>query len=317
MRAGASAPTVSPPGTMSTRIWTLISSTHICATRRGLGPAVPTAPSPAPRAVPPAATWLGSHCASRAARSPPSRSTRRVRRDPGRDRRRGGDGRRRRRCSTRRGSAPTRSKRRSGDWHRQSAMPPSSPPTRCIERWPRRPRLRVRCSPAGPKAGSLVAMSGGVDSAVAALLESERGREVVGVTLKLWADPETDGAKACCSPEAVLGARSARAFARHPASDPRSRGGVPSSRRGASSSPATPPARRRTPASPAMARCGSRRWSTCRPARRQPSRHRPLRPHRRRRRRDRCSPPPRTRRRTRATCWRHCRRRSSSGSASR
>jgi tRNA-specific 2-thiouridylase len=54
----------------------------------------------------------------------------------------------------------------------------------------------------------LVAMSGGVDSAVAALLERERGAEVVGVTLKLWADPETDGAKACCSPEAVLEARS-------------------------------------------------------------------------------------------------------------
>jgi tRNA-uridine 2-sulfurtransferase len=53
----------------------------------------------------------------------------------------------------------------------------------------------------------LVAMSGGVDSAVAALLERERGAEVVGVTVKLWADPETDGAKACCSPEAVLGAR--------------------------------------------------------------------------------------------------------------
>jgi tRNA-uridine 2-sulfurtransferase len=53
----------------------------------------------------------------------------------------------------------------------------------------------------------LVAMSGGVDSAVAALLERERGAQVVGVTLKLWADPETDGAKACCSPEAVLGAR--------------------------------------------------------------------------------------------------------------
>ena len=50
-------------------------------------------------------------------------------------------------------------------------------------------------------------MSGGVDSAVAALLERERGAEVVGVTVKLWADPETDGAKACCSPEAVLGAR--------------------------------------------------------------------------------------------------------------
>jgi tRNA-specific 2-thiouridylase len=53
----------------------------------------------------------------------------------------------------------------------------------------------------------LVAMSGGVDSAVAALLERESGVEVVGVTVKLWADPETDGAKACCSPEAVLGAR--------------------------------------------------------------------------------------------------------------
>lgn len=61
-------------------------------------------------------------------------------------------------------------------------------------------------APAGDRV--LVAMSGGVDSAVAALLERERGAEVVGVTLKLWADPQTDGAKACCSPEAVLGARS-------------------------------------------------------------------------------------------------------------
>lgn len=52
-----------------------------------------------------------------------------------------------------------------------------------------------------------VAMSGGVDSAVAALLARERGAEVVGVTVKLWTDPATDGAKACCSPEAVLGAR--------------------------------------------------------------------------------------------------------------
>ena len=52
-----------------------------------------------------------------------------------------------------------------------------------------------------------VAMSGGVDSAVAALLAREEGAEVVGITVKLWADPDTDGAKACCSPEAVLGAR--------------------------------------------------------------------------------------------------------------
>jgi tRNA-specific 2-thiouridylase len=64
-----------------------------------------------------------------------------------------------------------------------------------------------RLAPAASSERVAVAMSGGVDSAVAALLERERGAEVVGVTVKLWADPDTDGAKACCSPEAVLGAR--------------------------------------------------------------------------------------------------------------
>jgi tRNA-specific 2-thiouridylase len=53
----------------------------------------------------------------------------------------------------------------------------------------------------------LVAMSGGVDSAVAAVLERERGADVVAVTLKLWADRHTDATKSCCSPLAVLGAR--------------------------------------------------------------------------------------------------------------
>ena len=53
----------------------------------------------------------------------------------------------------------------------------------------------------------LVAVSGGVDSAVAALLERGRGAEVVAVTLKLWADRHTDGARSCCSPQAVVGAR--------------------------------------------------------------------------------------------------------------
>ncbi len=52
-----------------------------------------------------------------------------------------------------------------------------------------------------------IALSGGVDSAVAALLAREHGHDVIGITVKLWADPETDGTKACCSPEAVLGAR--------------------------------------------------------------------------------------------------------------
>ena len=52
-----------------------------------------------------------------------------------------------------------------------------------------------------------VAVSGGVDSAVAAHLERERGADVVAVTVKLWADRATDGARSCCSPEAVIGAR--------------------------------------------------------------------------------------------------------------
>jgi tRNA-specific 2-thiouridylase len=54
----------------------------------------------------------------------------------------------------------------------------------------------------------LVAMSGGVDSAVAAVLTEAAGYDVVGVTLKLWADRATDGSKSCCSPEAVVSARS-------------------------------------------------------------------------------------------------------------
>jgi tRNA-uridine 2-sulfurtransferase len=54
---------------------------------------------------------------------------------------------------------------------------------------------------------TLVAMSGGVDSAVAAQLVRERGDDVVAVTLELWNDPAGDGTKSCCSPQAVTGAR--------------------------------------------------------------------------------------------------------------
>ncbi|HWO46649.1 MAG TPA: iron-sulfur cluster assembly scaffold protein, partial [Solirubrobacterales bacterium] len=69
------------------------------------------------------------------------------------------------------------------------------------------PHLLRRREASSPRRRVAVAMSGGVDSAVAALLAREEGAEVIGVTVKLWTDPETDGAKACCSPEAVLGAR--------------------------------------------------------------------------------------------------------------
>ncbi len=53
-----------------------------------------------------------------------------------------------------------------------------------------------------------VAMSGGVDSAVALLEAREAGHEPVGVTLRLWTDPAgPDEERACCSPAAVVAAR--------------------------------------------------------------------------------------------------------------
>jgi tRNA-specific 2-thiouridylase len=54
---------------------------------------------------------------------------------------------------------------------------------------------------------TLVAMSGGVDSAVAALLVSQDGEEPVAVTLELWSDPDNDGEASCCSAQAVRTAR--------------------------------------------------------------------------------------------------------------
>ncbi len=54
----------------------------------------------------------------------------------------------------------------------------------------------------------LVALSGGVDSAVAAHLERDAGRDVVCVTLELWRSPENDAERSCCSASAVRVARS-------------------------------------------------------------------------------------------------------------
>ncbi len=55
--------------------------------------------------------------------------------------------------------------------------------------------------------GVLVGMSGGVDSAVAALLLQRQGYRVVGVTLNLWNDPHSVGERSCCSAETVRRAR--------------------------------------------------------------------------------------------------------------
>lgn len=55
----------------------------------------------------------------------------------------------------------------------------------------------------------LVAMSGGVDSSVAAALLAERGYDVIGATLKLWCYEEREPSpRACCSLEAIADARS-------------------------------------------------------------------------------------------------------------
>jgi tRNA-specific 2-thiouridylase len=61
--------------------------------------------------------------------------------------------------------------------------------------------------PSADPGRTLVAMSGGVDSAVAALLTSRQSGDPVAVTLELWADPENDGESSCCSAQAVRGAR--------------------------------------------------------------------------------------------------------------
>jgi tRNA-uridine 2-sulfurtransferase len=58
----------------------------------------------------------------------------------------------------------------------------------------------------------LVAMSGGVDSSVAALLLKESGYAVTGATMRLWVDPKAEekaeeSASGCCSYSAVLDAR--------------------------------------------------------------------------------------------------------------
>jgi tRNA-specific 2-thiouridylase len=52
-----------------------------------------------------------------------------------------------------------------------------------------------------------VAMSGGVDSSVAAALLVEQGYPVVGMMLRLWSEPGMEGENRCCTPDAVAEAR--------------------------------------------------------------------------------------------------------------
>lgn len=52
-----------------------------------------------------------------------------------------------------------------------------------------------------------IAMSGGVDSSVAAALLVERGYPVFGIMLRLWSEPGNEGSNRCCTPDAINQAR--------------------------------------------------------------------------------------------------------------
>jgi tRNA-specific 2-thiouridylase len=53
----------------------------------------------------------------------------------------------------------------------------------------------------------VVAMSGGVDSSVAAALLKEQGYDVIGMMLRLWSEPGSEADNRCCTPDAMALAR--------------------------------------------------------------------------------------------------------------
>jgi tRNA-specific 2-thiouridylase len=53
----------------------------------------------------------------------------------------------------------------------------------------------------------VIAMSGGVDSSVAAALLKQQGYEVIGMMLRLWSQPGKQDSNRCCTPDAMAQAR--------------------------------------------------------------------------------------------------------------
>jgi tRNA-specific 2-thiouridylase len=54
---------------------------------------------------------------------------------------------------------------------------------------------------------AVVAMSGGVDSSVAAALLKEQGYDVMGMMLRLWSEPGKEESNRCCTPDSMAQAR--------------------------------------------------------------------------------------------------------------
>ena len=53
----------------------------------------------------------------------------------------------------------------------------------------------------------VVAMSGGVDSSVAAALLKQQGYQVIGMMLRLWSEPGKEDSNRCCTPDSMAQAR--------------------------------------------------------------------------------------------------------------
>lgn len=53
----------------------------------------------------------------------------------------------------------------------------------------------------------VVAMSGGVDSSVAAALLKQQGYDVIGMMLRLWSEPGKEDSNRCCTPDSMAQAR--------------------------------------------------------------------------------------------------------------
>ena len=53
----------------------------------------------------------------------------------------------------------------------------------------------------------VVAMSGGVDSSVAAVLLKQQGHDVTGMMLRLWSEPGKEDSNRCCTPDSMAQAR--------------------------------------------------------------------------------------------------------------